>query len=238
MHILKGEYPVKPGLIVGHEPVGTIEALGAGVTGFARRATASSSARSRRVVSAARASAATALSAATAATASRRSAAGASGTRSTAARPSTSLVPERAGEPREASRRSSTTRTWCCAATSCRPGSRRPSARACASATPSPCSRRARSASARRPARASRARRSSSASTACPRAWRWRSAWARTSCSTPKQQDVVAEIRRLTGGGADVAIEALGHAIDVRELRSAASGPAGRSRASACTRGI
>jgi threonine dehydrogenase-like Zn-dependent dehydrogenase len=34
VHILKGEYPVKPGLIVGHEPVGRIEALGAGVVGF------------------------------------------------------------------------------------------------------------------------------------------------------------------------------------------------------------
>src|SRR6185369_6223320 len=29
-----GEYPVKPGLIIGHEPVGVIEALGAGVTGY------------------------------------------------------------------------------------------------------------------------------------------------------------------------------------------------------------
>jgi alcohol dehydrogenase len=34
VHILKGEYPVKPGLIVGHEPVGRIEALGPGVSGF------------------------------------------------------------------------------------------------------------------------------------------------------------------------------------------------------------
>ena len=34
VHILKGEYPVKPGLIVGHEPVGRIETLGPGVTGF------------------------------------------------------------------------------------------------------------------------------------------------------------------------------------------------------------
>jgi threonine dehydrogenase-like Zn-dependent dehydrogenase len=34
VHILKGEYPVKPGLVVGHEPVGVIEALGPGVTGF------------------------------------------------------------------------------------------------------------------------------------------------------------------------------------------------------------
>jgi alcohol dehydrogenase len=35
VHILKGEYPVKPGLIIGHEPVGVIEALGPGVTGYA-----------------------------------------------------------------------------------------------------------------------------------------------------------------------------------------------------------
>jgi threonine dehydrogenase-like Zn-dependent dehydrogenase len=34
VHILKGEYPVKKGLIVGHEPVGLIEELGPGVTGF------------------------------------------------------------------------------------------------------------------------------------------------------------------------------------------------------------
>ena len=34
LHILRGEYPVRPGLIVGHEPVGVIEQLGAGVTGF------------------------------------------------------------------------------------------------------------------------------------------------------------------------------------------------------------
>lgn len=34
VHILKGEYPVRPGLIVGHEPVGVIAELGAGVTGY------------------------------------------------------------------------------------------------------------------------------------------------------------------------------------------------------------
>jgi threonine dehydrogenase-like Zn-dependent dehydrogenase len=34
VHILRGEYPVKPGLTVGHEPVGRIEALGPGVVGF------------------------------------------------------------------------------------------------------------------------------------------------------------------------------------------------------------
>lgn len=34
VHILKGEYPVRPGLVVGHEPVGIIEELGAGVTGY------------------------------------------------------------------------------------------------------------------------------------------------------------------------------------------------------------
>ncbi len=34
VHILKGEYPVAPGRIVGHEPVGVIEELGAGVEGY------------------------------------------------------------------------------------------------------------------------------------------------------------------------------------------------------------
>jgi len=34
VHILKGEYPVEPGRIVGHEPVGVIAELGAGVTGY------------------------------------------------------------------------------------------------------------------------------------------------------------------------------------------------------------
>lgn len=34
VHILKGEYPVKPGLTIGHEPVGVIEALGFAVTGY------------------------------------------------------------------------------------------------------------------------------------------------------------------------------------------------------------
>ena len=34
VHILKGEYPVRDGLIVGHEPVGVVEALGPGVTGY------------------------------------------------------------------------------------------------------------------------------------------------------------------------------------------------------------
>jgi threonine dehydrogenase-like Zn-dependent dehydrogenase len=35
VHILKGEYPVREGLTVGHEPVGRIEALGQGVIGYA-----------------------------------------------------------------------------------------------------------------------------------------------------------------------------------------------------------
>jgi threonine dehydrogenase-like Zn-dependent dehydrogenase len=34
IHIIKGEYPVKPGLIIGHEAVGIIHELGAGVTGY------------------------------------------------------------------------------------------------------------------------------------------------------------------------------------------------------------
>jgi len=34
LHILRGEYPVKPGLIIGHEPVGVIDELGPGLTGY------------------------------------------------------------------------------------------------------------------------------------------------------------------------------------------------------------
>lgn len=34
VHILKGEYPVKQGLIVGHEPVGVVAEVGPGLTGF------------------------------------------------------------------------------------------------------------------------------------------------------------------------------------------------------------
>src|SRR5437016_5156356 len=34
LHIVKGEYPVKPGLILGHEPVGVIHEIGPGVSGY------------------------------------------------------------------------------------------------------------------------------------------------------------------------------------------------------------
>src|ERR671928_778611 len=34
LHILRGEYPVRPGLIIGHEPVGVIAELGPGVVGY------------------------------------------------------------------------------------------------------------------------------------------------------------------------------------------------------------
>jgi alcohol dehydrogenase len=34
LHIVRGEYPVEKGRIIGHEPVGVIEELGAGVTGY------------------------------------------------------------------------------------------------------------------------------------------------------------------------------------------------------------
>ena len=34
LHILKGEYAVKPGLIIGHEPVGIIHEIGVGVIGY------------------------------------------------------------------------------------------------------------------------------------------------------------------------------------------------------------
>src|SRR6476661_7773049 len=34
LHIVRGEYPVKPGLVIGHEPVGVVEELGEGITGY------------------------------------------------------------------------------------------------------------------------------------------------------------------------------------------------------------
>jgi alcohol dehydrogenase len=34
LHILRGEYPVKPGLVIGHEAVGIVHELGPGVTGY------------------------------------------------------------------------------------------------------------------------------------------------------------------------------------------------------------
>jgi alcohol dehydrogenase len=34
VHILKGEYPVRPGLVIGHEPVGVIHEIGPGVEGY------------------------------------------------------------------------------------------------------------------------------------------------------------------------------------------------------------
>lgn len=34
VHIVKGEYPVRPGLVIGHEPVGVIDEIGPGVTGY------------------------------------------------------------------------------------------------------------------------------------------------------------------------------------------------------------
>ncbi len=35
LHIVRGEYPVRPGLVIGHEPVGVIHELGVGVSGYA-----------------------------------------------------------------------------------------------------------------------------------------------------------------------------------------------------------
>jgi alcohol dehydrogenase len=34
LHILRGEYPVKTGLVIGHEPVGVVDGTGVGVTGY------------------------------------------------------------------------------------------------------------------------------------------------------------------------------------------------------------
>ena len=62
VHILRGEYPVAPGRIIGHEPVGVIHALGSAVVGY-ESATACWSARSRPAAAASSASTATARSA-------------------------------------------------------------------------------------------------------------------------------------------------------------------------------
>jgi threonine dehydrogenase-like Zn-dependent dehydrogenase len=35
LHIVRGEYPVQPGLVIGHEPVGVIAELGLGLSGYA-----------------------------------------------------------------------------------------------------------------------------------------------------------------------------------------------------------
>jgi len=34
LHIVRGEYPVKRGLVIGHEPVGVVEEIGSGLTGY------------------------------------------------------------------------------------------------------------------------------------------------------------------------------------------------------------
>src|ERR1700741_1648941 len=34
LHIVRGEYPVRPGLVIGHEPVGVIHEIGPGVSGY------------------------------------------------------------------------------------------------------------------------------------------------------------------------------------------------------------
>ena len=51
IHILKGEYPVRPGLIIGHEPVGVIDELGAGRDRLRDRPARPGPARSRRAAS-------------------------------------------------------------------------------------------------------------------------------------------------------------------------------------------
>jgi threonine dehydrogenase-like Zn-dependent dehydrogenase len=93
VHILKGEYPVAPGLTIGHEPVGVIEKLGSAVQGYAEGQRVIAGAICPSGHSNASPAAATARTARAPDTASSPSAAGGSATRSTARRPSTSLSP-------------------------------------------------------------------------------------------------------------------------------------------------
>jgi threonine dehydrogenase-like Zn-dependent dehydrogenase len=89
VHILRGEYPVRKGLVVGHEPVGIIEKLGSQVAGYKE---------GQRVIAGAitpsgHSYASIRRTAGRRATASSRPAAGASATRSTAARRSSCWCP-------------------------------------------------------------------------------------------------------------------------------------------------
>ena len=127
VHILKGEYPVREGLIVGHEPVGVVEALGPGVTGYAP---------GDRVI----AGAITPCGQCRACLSGVHSQCGHGGDGSEAiggwrfgntingCQAEYVLVPERAGQPRQDSGRARRTRRCCCARTSCRPASPPPSA--------------------------------------------------------------------------------------------------------------
>jgi alcohol dehydrogenase len=138
VHIVKGEYPVRSGLIIGHEPVGVIEALGAGVTGYeigdrVLVGAVTPCGQCRACLSAQWRSAGTEQ-------ATKRWAAGDSATPSTACKPSTQLCPT----PRRTSRKipdDLTDEQVVLLQTSPPQGSAARNRRKCGLATRSPCSR-------------------------------------------------------------------------------------------------
>ena len=143
VHIMKGEYAVEPGLVVGHEPVGVIDELGPGLVGYevgervlvgaitpCGQCHACLSGKSEPVRARLRLS--------------RPSAAGASATRSTGRRPNTCSSRTRRPTWRRSPSRSPMSRSssW---RTSPPPASPAPSRARSASATPSSSSPKARS---------------------------------------------------------------------------------------------
>ena len=88
LHILRGEYPVRPGLVIGHEPVGVVAESWARGHGLTRSVIACWSAPLRRADNVAGVSRVSCRSAAMV-TGTKRSAAGASATRSMGRRPNT-----------------------------------------------------------------------------------------------------------------------------------------------------
>ena len=125
LHILKGDVPTcAPGRILGHEGVGVVDGIGAGVTAFKA---------GDKVLISCISSCGKCEYCRAGCTRTARPAAGFSATRSTARRPNTSAsrTPTRASIR---SPRAPTRKRWSCSATSCRPGS----SAACSTARSSP----------------------------------------------------------------------------------------------------
>ena len=234
VHILKGEYPVKPGLVVGHEPVGVIEELGPGVDRLRGRRSRHHR-RHHAVRSVPRLPVGRRAQCGHGGRVSRRSAAGDSATRSTAARRNM-CSSRRAGEPGEDPRRAHRRGGAAVSRHHVDRESRRRRAAAYGSAMRSRCSRRVRSACARPRARARRRVARHRRRQRSERAWRSRSSMG---------ADVVLDFNEQDVGRRDQAPDRRA-ASTSRSRRSASRPPsrtalrscalAERCRASACTR--
>ncbi len=183
VHILKGEYPVAKGLIVGHEPVGVIEKLGSAVIGYRE---------GQRVIAGAitpcghsNASLCGVHAQDGPGTAHGWKAIGGwrFGNTIDGCQAEYVLVPDAMANLAPVPDGLDDEQVLMCPDIMST-GSPVPRAAACASATRWPCSRKGRSACAPRPAPGSWVPRPSSASIPSPRGWRRRDAWGRTMWST------------------------------------------------------